>query len=71
MTTQATPSSIVTSISDFEQLILVCKKHKITSLKLGDIEMQIPSDVKTERDETRSEQQPDINALAFDTYRNL
>jgi hypothetical protein len=61
----------VNSISEFEQLILVCKKHKITALKLGDIELQIPSDVKTEREENRSEQQPDINALAFDTYRNL
>lgn len=70
MSTQQS-TTIVTSISEFEQLILVCKKHNITALRLGDIEMQIPADVKPEQaDHSRSEA-ININAEAFLTYKNL
>lgn len=71
MTKTTSSSQIVTSISDFEQLILVCKKHNISALKLGDIEFQVPADIKKEAEITRSEPQPDVNAIAFDLYRNM
>lgn len=71
MSNPQSASSIVTSISDFENLIQVCKRHGITALKLGDIEMQIPGDVKKDPEQYQRSEKPDINAEAFMTYRNL
>lgn len=74
MSTTPLVSSIVTSIADFDQLLTVAKRHGVTSLKLGDIELQIPGEVKKDPTEYQRSEQPDtnaINAIAYDTYRNL
>lgn len=73
MSQTQSPSTIVTSISDFDSLVAVAKKHGLTYLRVGDIEFHVPitqtaQDAKPEY--TRTEQ-PDVNAAAFDAYRNL
>lgn len=71
MTNPPLVSSIVTSIADFEQLLIVAKRHGVTQLKLGDIELNLPSDVKQTTSDTIRSEQPDINQEAYLTYRNL
>lgn len=68
MTTTKSASAIVTSIADFDQLLEVCKRHGVTTLKLGDIEF---STSVTPKVEYTREQEPDVNLIAHNTYSNF
>ena len=71
MSNSPSVSSIVTSIADFEQLVIVAKRQGLTALRLGDIEFHLlPTESKTEI-LTRSDPTIDVNAEAYDAYRNL
>lgn len=64
-------SQIVTSLGDLDKLIELCKKHGLTSIQVDGIAFHIAATpVPTAEPEAKlQERDPDINAIAYNTYR--
>lgn len=64
--------TIVNSIGDFEQVLIIAKRHGVTHLKLGSIEAVIAATAEPVKEQaTRPEGPSDLNAEAFMVYSKL
>ena len=65
-------SSIVTSLADFENLIIIAKRHGLTALNVGDIAFNLPpqAEAPPKPEYTRTEE-PNVDAIAYQTYKQL
>lgn len=66
---------LISTLADFEQLLIIAKRHDVDSLKIGDIEVVMGGSLAPTSDDkvelTRSEERPDIDSLAYSTYKDL
>lgn len=68
----ASSSPIVTSLGDFELLIIIAKRHGISALTVGDIAFNLPPqpEAPAKPEYTRTEE-PNVDAIAYSTFKQL
>ncbi len=67
-------TSIITTLTDFENLIIIAKKHGLTELKLGDICFVVPPQLEPEKPqyvETKTRSSDEIDAEIYGTMTSI
>lgn len=73
MSKQKQSTTIVTSLDDFDRLLVIAKKHGVTQMKIEGIEVILPLPISDSRSEGLFTESPkiDIDAEAHLAYKNL
>ncbi len=63
---------MISTVADFDALLKVCRAHKVSALRLGDIEVSLGEVQAPRTDSGLSAAKPiDIDFLAHQTYSTL
>ena len=65
-------TSIVTNLTDFEELLVIAKRHGLTQFKLGEIEVVMPlPTAELERPEYIAPKERNIEDINLELYNSM